>query len=223
MGRRYQSGGGMGCLGWGLIGCAGAAAAGVGLVVVIAVLASRDAKQKADALAEADKLYQTGKVADAVAKYNEGYSAAAADRKGLVVQRIVDHEAGLGARSEAKKWIEKGLDDKVAVSPVTPAGRALLEEVQKERDARLAQKRADDEARDKQRQGERDDRDQVRKNRSLPRDEFRALLKGKTQDEVIRLIGRPDEVVDVEGLGGKGFNYLNVARTRCRKSGRLPA
>jgi hypothetical protein len=210
MGRRNQSNGGMGCMMWGLIGCGGMVALGVVLVIVIAVLVGRDAKQRSDSLTEADKLYHAGKMEDAVAKYKDGYSAAG-DRKAEVVKRIVDVEAGKGNTAEAKKWVERGLADKLVLSFDSPGGRTLLADAQRDRDAKVAQQRAEDEARAKQQATERDDRDQVRKNRNLPRDEFRALLKGKSKEEVIRLIGRPDEIVDIEGLGGQAYNYANVA------------
>jgi hypothetical protein len=202
---RYRSTSGMGnCFLFGLTGCGGLLALGIGVVILIAVMASRDAKQRADALAEADKLFKAGKVADAVAKYNEaGYSAVPAERRAEVVKRVVDWEAGLGNRTEARKWVEKGLDDNVSLAFDTAAGKAALAEVQGEREAKLAQRRAEDEARQKERQAAKDehakangDKERIKANRRKPREEFRAMLLDKTADQVIALIGRPDRTSD---------------------------
>jgi hypothetical protein len=195
---------------WSLFGCGGMVALSVVVVIVIAVMVNQLAKRQAESLAEADKLYQAGKTDEAAAKYKDAY-AAAGDRKADVVKRIVDVEAGKGNTAEAKKWVERGLSDKLVLSFDSPAGRSMLADVQRDRDTKVAQQRVEDDARAKQQATERDDRDQVRKNRNLPREEFRALLKGKTKDEVIRLIGRPDEIADIEGLGGQAYNYANVA------------
>lgn len=104
-------------------------------------------KQKREALAEGDRLYSTDPAA-AVAKYKEGWDAAG-PRKAEVLQRVVDHEAKPGNSAEAKKWIEKGLSDKLTVNYETPAARELLAQVQHERGEAEAKKKAEKEAKEK--------------------------------------------------------------------------
>jgi len=172
-------------------------------------------KQKQDALAEGDRLYPT-KPAEAVARYKEGYDAAG-DRKAEILQRIVDHEAGAGNTAEAKKWVERGLDDKLTVTYTSADARDLFIKVQKDRADREAAKqaaedakRAEREAKAKDRQEKSAVRDQVRANKNLPREQFRSLVTGKTEQQVIEALGKPDETQDVEGVG-KMWYYRNVA------------
>jgi hypothetical protein len=101
-------------------------------------------KRRREALAEGDRLYATDPAA-AVVKYKEGYDAADS-RKAEVIQRIVDAEAKAGHQAEAKKWVERGLNEKLQVSYETPAARELLAQVQAERDAK---ERAKQEAEEK--------------------------------------------------------------------------
>lgn len=160
------------------------------------------------ALVEADKLYAT-KPAEAVAKYKEGYPAAG-DRKAEVLQRIVDHEAGAGNTAEATKWVEKGLDDKLTVSYTSAVAKDLHAKVQKDRADRETAKKAEAAAKAKPRDEEKGARDQVRANKNLPREQFRALVTGRTEQQVLDALGRPDETQDQEGLG-KLWYYRNAA------------
>jgi hypothetical protein len=223
MASRNRSGGSNGCLMFGLLGCGGMVALGVVLLVVVFFLAGREAKRQQESIAEADKLYAAGKKVEAVAKYKDGY-AYSGSRKAELVQRIVDHEAGQGKGGEAKKWLEKGLDDKLTLTFETPAAKMLLADVQKEREQRLAQKKAEEEARDKQREADREAKykkaqasDAVKANRSLPRDKFRNLLLGKGPDDVIRLIGKADKTIDTEATGTVWY-YYGVAPDLASKS-----
>jgi hypothetical protein len=216
MGRRNQSNGGMGCMMWGLIGCGGMVALGMVVVIVIAVMVSQAGKRQAESLAEADKLYQAGKTEEAVAKYKDAYSAAG-DRRADVVKRIVDHEAGKGNTTEARKWVDRGLADQLAMSFDSPAGRTLLADAQREKEAKLAQQRADDEARQKQHQAEKEAKakksavsDLVKANRNKSRDDFRLMLLGKGPEDVIRLIGKADRTIDTEATGTVWY-YNRVA------------
>jgi hypothetical protein len=127
----------------------------VGVVAVSLFFVRRDMQNATETLAEADRLYQAGDAAEAVANYKEAYWGAGG-RKADVIQRIVDHEAGRGSSSEAKRWIEKGLDDKLALSFDSPAGRALMATAHQEREAKVRQKRTDDAERDKQRQADKE-------------------------------------------------------------------
>ena len=104
-------------------------------------------KKKREALAEGDRLYATDPGA-AAGKYKEGFDAAG-PRKAEVLQRIVDHEAKPGNAAEAKKWIAKGLDEKLQVTYETPAARELLAQVQRERADDEAKKQAEKDAKEK--------------------------------------------------------------------------
>jgi hypothetical protein len=187
-----------GAVAMGLLACCGSA-----------VFFSMKSKQEQEvALAEADKLYAT-KPAEAVAKYKEGYDAAG-DRKAEVLQRIVDHEAGAGNTAEATKWVERGINDKLTVSYTSAAAKELHAKAQKDKADREAAKRAEAEAKVKQRDDNKAAKDQVKANKNLPRDQFRMLVNGKTEQQVIDALGKPDQTQDVEGTG-KMWYYHNAA------------
>jgi hypothetical protein len=216
MGRRDQSNGGLGCMMWSLLGCGGVLALGVVVVVVIAFLVNQSVKRQAESLVEADRLLQAGKTDEAVAKYKDGYGAAG-DRKAEVIRRIVDFEAGKGNNAEAKKWVERGLSDKLVLSFDSPGGRTLLADAQRDRDTKLAQQRVEDDARAKQRQADKlvnakqtEAADSVKANRNKSREEFRQMLVGKGPDEVLRLIGKADRTIDTEATGAVWY-YNRVA------------
>lgn len=171
----------------------------------VGFIAMQANKKKQETLAEADRLYAT-KPAEAVQKYKEGYDAAS-DRKAEVLQRIVDHEAGNTA--EAEKWVEKGLDDKLTVAYTSAAAKDLHAKAQKDRADREAAKKADA-ARAKDRDDKTAAKNQVRANKNLPREQFRALVSGKTEQQVLDALGKPDETQDQEGLG-KLWYYHNAA------------
>ncbi len=181
-----------------LLACCGSA--------VFFSMKGREAQEKA--LAEADKLYAS-KPAEAVVKYKEGYPAAG-DRKAEVVQRIVDHEAGAGNTAEAMKWVERGIDDKLVVAYTSAAAKDLHAKAQKDHANREAAKQTDTAAKAKQRDEEKGAKDTVKANKNLPREQFRALVSGKTEQQVLDALGKPDETQDQEGLG-KLWYYRNVA------------
>ena len=152
-------------------------------------------KKKREALAEGDRLYATNP-AEAVGRYKEGFDAAGT-RKAEVLQRIVDHEAKAGNAAEAKRWVEKGLNEKLNAAYETPAARELLTQVQQERaEAEAKKKEAEDkkkaehEAKDQAKRAEKEKKERygsyteamsqaekgVRKNLPFPNDAtFRAL------------------------------------------------
>jgi hypothetical protein len=167
----------LGAVALGLLACCGSA--------VFFAMKSRE--QQEAALAEADKLYAS-KPAEAVVKYKEGYPAAGS-RKAEVLQRIVDHEAKAGNTAEATKWIEKGLDDKLAVDYTVPAAKDLHAKVQKDRADKEAAKKAAEEAKKAEREAKA--KEQPGKNRKYTRDEFKNLVVGKSKSEVVALLGRP--------------------------------
>ena len=181
----------------------------------VGFFAMKSAKQKQEALAEGDKLYPTNPAA-AISKYKEGYDAAST-RKAEVLQRIVDHEAGAGNTAEATKWIDKGLDDRLTPAYTSAAAKDLLAKAQKDRaDRETAKKAAEDakrverDAKAKQRDEEKNAKDQVKANKNLPRDQFRSLVTGKTEQQVLDALGKPDQTQDIEGTG-KMWYYHNVA------------
>ncbi len=153
----------------------------------VGFFAMQSNKKQQEALAEGDRLYAT-KPAEAVPRYKEGYPAAG-DRKAEVLQRIVDHEAGAGNTAEASKWVEKGLDDKLAPAFTSAAAKDLYAKAQKERADKEVAKKAAEEARRAERDAKAKDRDD--KNRKYTRDEFKRLVIGRTRDEVIELLGKP--------------------------------
>jgi hypothetical protein len=144
-------------------------------------LAMQSTKAKHEALDEADRLYDKSPT-QAVEKYKEGYSVAGS-RKGEVLQRIVEQEVKSGTTAEAKKWVEKGVDDGVTVSYTSQAAKDLLVKVQKDRAEQLAAKPVEKDKKVKERDT---------KNRKYTRDEFKQLVLGKTRDEVIGLLGKPN-------------------------------
>ena len=174
----------------------------------VGFFAMQSSKKKQEALVAGDALYAT-KPAEAVAKYKEGYDAAGA-RKAEVLQRIVDHEAGAGNTAEAAKWVEKGIDDKLTVAYTSAAAKDLHAKAQKDRSDKEAAKRAEREAKSKQRDEDTGAKDQVKANKNLPRDQFRALVSGKSERQVLDALGKPDETQDQEGLG-KLWYYRNAA------------
>lgn len=181
-----------------LLACCGSA--------VFFSMKSRERQEKA--LAEADKLYAT-KPVEAVARYKDVYPAAGS-RKAEVLQRIVDHEAEAGNTAEATKWVEKGIDDKLAVAYTSAAAKNLHAKVQKDRADKEAAKQAESAAKAKRTDEEKGGRDQVRANKNLPRDQFRTLVTGKTEQQVLDALGKPDQTQDQEGLG-KLWYYNNAA------------
>ena len=61
-----------------------------------------------------------------------------------------------------------------------------------------AQKKADEEARARQKQEEGHSRNKTKANRNLPRDEFRSLVVGKSKQQLIECLGKPDDTQDQE-------------------------
>ena len=165
----------------------------------VGFFAMQSQKKKQEALAEGDALYPT-KPAEAVVRYKEGYDAAG-PRKAEVLQRIVDHEAGAGNAAEATKWVEKGIDDKLTVAYTSAAAKDLHAKAQKDRADREAAKKADAAAKSKQRDEEKGAKDSAKANKNLPRDQFRSLVAGKSEQQVLDALGKPDETQDQEGLG----------------------
>ena len=116
------------------------------LLVCSGALNCIDAAKKED-LAEADRLYEKGKAAEAVEKYKGAYSIAG-DRKGEVLDRIVGHEVQKGDQQEARKWVEKGFKEGVGVKYTNPVAQRMLTILKKEQADKLARQQAERQARD---------------------------------------------------------------------------
>lgn len=112
------------------------------LVGAVATFVIRQKQQ--DALNEANKLWDAGQRDAAIAKYKEGFPAAASS-KGEILQRIVEYEVGKGNMQEARKWVEKGLDEKLDVKYEGQA-QQLYAAAKKDRDELEARKKAEAEA-----------------------------------------------------------------------------
>jgi hypothetical protein len=111
----------------------------VGVVVSVVIR-----HQQQNALDEAKKLWDAGQRDAAIPKYKDGYPAAG-NAKGEVLQRIVDYEADKGNMQEARKWIEKGLDEKLNVA-YEGQSQQVFSAVKRERDELEAKKRAEADA-----------------------------------------------------------------------------
>jgi len=95
---------------------------------------TKKAEESKEDLREADRLYAGGNRGAAVAKYKKHF--AFVDNKQEILRRIVDFETEKGNKEEARKWIEKGLDAKIAVAYETAGARELHARMAKERQER---------------------------------------------------------------------------------------
>lgn len=161
----------------GLLSCCG----------MVGFFAMKARQNQEAALAEADKLYPT-KPAEAVAKYKEGYPAAGS-RQSEVLRKIVEFEVDAGNTTEARRWVERGIDDKLTVEYTSPAAKDLVAKVQKDRADKEAAKQAAEDAKRAEREAKAKERQE--KNRKYTRDEFKQLVAGKTRDEVRAILGKP--------------------------------
>jgi hypothetical protein len=118
--RRYRSQPFFTCL-----GCAGLAVflACAGLCGIGFYGSSRVTAEAKKTLAEADANWDAGKKAEAVSVYKENYVFS--EDKEKLVARIVDYEATAGNAAEARKWVERGLDERRTVSYQTPAAHSV--------------------------------------------------------------------------------------------------
>ena len=119
-----------------LLSCAGLCGTGM-IGMYFGLQGAAEAKK---ALVQADQDWDAGKKADAVSVYKSKY--ALTDDKAKLVKRIADYEAGAGNAPEARKWVEKGLDDQLNLVYDTPA-QAIYTQVKKERDDKAAQEKAE--------------------------------------------------------------------------------
>jgi len=171
-------------------GCLLAALALVGLGVGGYLYVHR---QQVQAVNEGTRLWDAGQRDAAVAKYKEGYPGAG-DMKASVLRRIVEHEASKGNTAEARKWIERGLDDRLDVAYEGDAGE-LLAEVKKEREEKAAKKKAEEEARAQARREE-----QSAPRKGVTRANYERVKEGMTLEEVEAILGKGKEASSAGNL-----------------------
>lgn len=80
---------------------------------------------------EANRLYEEGRKAEAVAKYEDMWERVGAPAE--MLKRIVEYHLEAKNEVEASRWIEKGLDKNVAADYDTPAAKPLLEKAKTRR------------------------------------------------------------------------------------------
>ena len=117
---------------YGALGCGVLLFSCCGFGTITTMLANSRAKAQ---IAEADQLWADGKRAEAVEKYAANYERA--DDKPQLLRRVVEFRLESGDTAEAKKWLARGISDKVEV---------VYEGKAKEEFAALRQELADDEA-----------------------------------------------------------------------------
>lgn len=88
---------------------------------------------------KADVLWDSGKKTDAVMEYRLVYEDSLTDEKGKILPRVVEFEVNVGNLDEAKKWIKRGLDDKLNVEYKDAVTKELFATVKKERDEAAAE------------------------------------------------------------------------------------
>lgn len=125
---------------------------GLVLFIILGVLGTFMKGKQKEALAEADQLYKSGKVAEAIKKYESGYYAADKVRQPEILKLIVEFYAGSGNLDEARKWVKKGVDANVDVTYQGPAVQ-LLAEAKDERAAREQEREAKRKEQEEKRRG----------------------------------------------------------------------
>lgn len=125
----------------------GGAFAGFCLFCLLISIMSQRATQKN--LAEADKLWEAGQKAEAVAKYKSvldgGVSSIDRSQRPTILQRVIEFEADQGNTSAAKAMIQKAMEFDVSLAFNTPTAKNLLAEVQAEKERAGREKQAEKE------------------------------------------------------------------------------
>jgi DNA-directed RNA polymerase subunit RPC12/RpoP len=123
-----------------LAGCCGLAVL-LGIACLAALIYAGLKKNREEAAAElqkADRDYERGEKAAAVAVYKHRF--AFAEDKAQALKRIVEHETEAANEAEARQWIERGIREKIAAGYAGAAGRQRR--VRDERDHRSVGARA---------------------------------------------------------------------------------
>ena len=97
--------------------------------------------QKAEAISkemqEAEQFWAAGKNGEAVAKYkhcvDDGFLHIPRSERPTVLQRVIEFDVEKGDTSSAKRFIEKALDENVALALSNPAAKQLMAEVEQKR------------------------------------------------------------------------------------------
>jgi hypothetical protein len=103
-------------------------------------------ENEGDAIEAADKLYQAGNHAAAVARYKDNYLAVEPKSEAEILRRIVEYEVGKGNTKEARRWVELGLEKGLAPAYTSPAVTKLVAQVRLELEQRAAKAKAEREA-----------------------------------------------------------------------------
>jgi hypothetical protein len=88
------------------------------------------AVQRNQTQAEADRLYEEGRVGEAVVRHKVVWSSAGKDKPRLLV-RIVEFEVSRGDSAEARRWVEEGVRHILEVTYTSPAAKAMHEKAKK--------------------------------------------------------------------------------------------
>lgn len=169
------------------IGLSGLVIVLLGLAVIGHLLGK---KQQIEALNEGSRLWDAGQRDAAVAKYEEGWTAAGSEKPGIL-KRIVEHELSKGNAANAKTWLEKGVAESLNVPYEHPAALALVAQLRQEHEAQAKQQ---------QQQPEQAKLLQNKRGAKYSRDEFRQLVVGKSRQEVLDLLGRPQATQEGDGF-----------------------
>jgi hypothetical protein len=157
------------------------------------------ARTKADAEAEivkADKLYDQDKKAEAVAVYKDKFTYA--NDKAALLKRIVEFEAERNDMAEARRWIDRGLEDKIEVSYSNPALVSLQAQVKAERAQKEKRKEDDRIAKEKADKAAKTEAD--RANAKPSQANYSKIRDGMTMDEVQAILGPAPQSTFTQGV-----------------------
>lgn len=150
---------------------------------------AKQAEKLKKAIAEGDKQLKAGKKEDAVANYKEGFSVAG-NRKAELAKLIVEFEIECNKIPEAKKWIERALEENLQLNYDNAGARALLGIVQQEREERAAKRKAEEEELAEKRRKEEDQR----------QEEEQKLAAQRRQEEADRVVQSRKEEMDYQRM-----------------------
>lgn len=129
-------------------------------------------------IAKADSLWSQGKHAEAVAIYKE-HPNSTHNRSPDIFGRIIQHEAEQGNTTEARRWIDKALDNHIEVVCANQAAKDMIQTAKQERREREAKEQA-------QREAEREERKKQAAAAQKERDEARTGRRNKSERGRVR-------------------------------------
>lgn len=187
-----------GCFGPVTIGCGVAFAALLLFCAVGMFVGWRNEEGAKKELAEANRLWDAGKRAEAAVKYKDllerGWrNVPGTAERPVVYQRVIESEVERGNGNDARAWAEKALDNKLEVKSIHPPVTQLLAQVQADRERRAAEEQAKREA---EAQREREEREA----RAKRREEEREAEARRQRDEDAARAKRAETEQDADGL-----------------------